>query len=62
MLKWYRIPGEWELTIFLGPLQIRIGNVQQAAWLRRGNRFAELFNRGSRMRKIRAQITEGVGG
>ena len=41
-----RVPGDWEYTIFVGPLQVRIGRSQFAIWWHRGNyRFAELVNR-----------------
>jgi hypothetical protein len=52
-----RYPGEWELTIMLGRLQIRVGNLQQAAWWHKGNyNFVELFNMGARIRAIRSAI------
>ena len=48
-LKFIRWPGEWEVTIFLGPLQIRVGTHQLAAWWHRGNyNFATLFDTGRR--------------
>jgi hypothetical protein len=48
ILRW---PGEWEMTLMIGRLQLRLGNMQQALWWHRGgNVFVTLFNVGRRIR------------
>lgn len=50
LLRW---PGEIELTIFAGRLQIRFGTHQIAAWWHKGNyEFVTLFDTGRRATKI----------
>lgn len=49
-----RFPGEWERTLMIGRLQVRLGNMQQAAWWHKGdNTFAELFSIGRRVSACR---------
>ena len=49
MFKFTSFPGEAELTVFLGPLQVRIGTHQLAAWWHKGNHeFYSLFDTGRR--------------
>lgn len=49
LLRW---PGETEITVRIGRLQIRIGTHQLAAWWHKGNnQFKTLFDTGRRVTK-----------